>query len=303
MNELNYYARIGETIKELRIKRRMTKTQLSNGICSPSYITRIENGERCPTSVILRQLTNKLGISPEDLFRYIESPTGLRVREVIKNLFILSERRDFKNVYNLIINEENKIEISSIHDLQIIEALRCISETALSRDYKSGIKKLLDVLNLTYNTGSTPTDIEFAILGTYGYYMLLTNQMEAAYNHYVNLKKHVNNINFNHSLKIAPRYYMYLIMACLDTNRLEEPFEYIDSTINYCKLNSTLSLLPKLYFLKGELLYRVNKENDFKIWLEKASSLNDLVKTSEDESFDTFVKRRLEITEELANYI
>ncbi|CAH2213401.1 protein of unknown function [Tepidibacter aestuarii] len=42
--------------------RNMTKTQLTNGVCSISYITRIEKGERCPTSVILRQITTRLGV-------------------------------------------------------------------------------------------------------------------------------------------------------------------------------------------------------------------------------------------------
>ena len=88
MNEPNYYLQIGEVIKGLRLKKKMTKTQLANGICSISYITRIENGERCPTSVILRQITNKLGVTPEYLFRAIESPCALDVQELLNKLFI-----------------------------------------------------------------------------------------------------------------------------------------------------------------------------------------------------------------------
>ena len=107
MESTDYYIKIGPYLKELRKKNNMTRSQLAEGICSVSYITRIENGDRCPSSVILRQLTNKLGITPEYLFRAIESPASLHVQELLDQIFIYIEMHDFNNIYKLV-NEKKK---------------------------------------------------------------------------------------------------------------------------------------------------------------------------------------------------
>jgi len=303
MSEINYYIKIGEIIKELRLKKNMTRKQLADGICSVSYIGRIENGERCPTSVILRQITNKLGISPDYLFRAIESPTSLQVEELLKRLYYYVERCDFNNIYELVNRKEKKLQIESIHDLQIMKTIECVSSTILNEDYQSGINELNNILDLTYNSNNTPTDIEFAIMSTQGFLLLLNNQKEEAYNHLNKIQIYINSINHFHSFAIIPRYYVYLITACIDTLNLNEAILYIDFAINYCKKHNVHSILRELYFLKGELYYHLGKENDFEIWLDKSLTLHELIKDCDYEYFDTFIKTRLKNNKKLTKYI
>lgn len=293
MNGPNYYLQIGEVIKELRLKHKMTKTQLADGICSISYITRIENGERCPTSVILRQITNKLGITPEHLFRAIESPSALDVKELLNQLFIYIERSNYKGIYDLIKIEEKRLEIKSIHDLQIVKGLKCASHTMLTKKYQLGIIELKNIIELTYTEGSNPTDMEFAFMYTIGFFLLLNNQSQEAYFHLKKLEKYIAKINFLHIHAIIPKYYLHLITACIDTSNFEDSFSYLDFSINYCKKHNTYAVLPELYFLKAELYYRSKKEKEFKIWYDKALKLHELTKYSDDEYFNTFVENRL----------
>ncbi|PAB55688.1 helix-turn-helix domain-containing protein [Anaeromicrobium sediminis] len=293
MEETNYYIKVGQIIKDLRLKKNMSRKQLADGICSVSYISRIENGRRCPTSVILRQLTTKLGISNEDLFRLIESPSAMHVQELINQLFLYIERHDFKNIYSLIDKEEKKLHVKSIHDIQLIKFLKCISKTILYEDYKSGIDQIKNILKLTYIEGSNPCGTEFSIMFMYGYFLLLDNQKEEAYNYLKNLKKYCNTIDFFYTRQIIPRFYVFLVLACLDTSNLDECFEYLDFSIDYSKKYNKLSVLPELYFLKSELYYRLKKEEEFKILYNKALTLYELTKHSDDEYFHTFVKNRL----------
>lgn len=293
MENTNYYIKVGPYLKELRKKNNMTRSQLANGICSVSYITRIENGNRCPSSVILRQLTNKLGITPEYLFRAIESPASLRSQELLDQIFIYIERHDFNNIYKLINEEKEKLNETSIHDMQIFKTFKCLSETVLSKNYQLGINELEYILDLTYTKGCNPTDIEFLLMLMYGYFLLLNNQEEQAYIHLLNIKKYMDNIKFLHTRAIFPAFYMILITACFDTSNLEESSLYLDTAIDYCKKNNTYSYLRELYFLKGELYYRLKKEKDFKIWYNKSLILHDMIKDSDNEFFNEFIQDRL----------
>ncbi|HSQ87726.1 helix-turn-helix transcriptional regulator [Romboutsia sp.] len=293
MEFTNYYINIGSYIKEMREKNNMTKKQLADGICSRSYITLIENGDRCPTSVILRQITTKLGITPEYLFRAIESPTSLHVKELLDQIFLYIERHDFKNIYKLINEKEKELCITSIHDTQIIKTFKCLSVTMLSQNYQRGMNEVKNILELTYAKGSNPTDIEFILMFVYGFFLSLNNQKKEAYTHLTNIKIYIDNINFLHTRVIFPAFYMFLISACLDTLNFNESFEYLNYAIDYCKKNNTYNFLRELYFLKSELHYRLKEEIEFKVWLDKALSLHELIKNSDDEYFDTFMESRL----------
>lgn len=290
----NYYLEIGKTIKELRIKHNMSKTELAKGVCSVSYITRIENGERCPTSVILRQLTNKLGIAPEFLFRAIESPTGLDVKKLLNELMLYIERFDFFNIYNAINKEESKLQISSIHDMQIINGLKSFSSAMLTKDFENGLLEINKTLEFTYNSGNNPTDVEFALMSVYGFLLFLSKSKEEAYTYLVEKKDYISKINYIHSLSILSQYYTYLILACIETNRYTDSLHYIDIAINYSKHHNQHAVLPLLYLLKGEVYFYLDNEEQFEFWKEKAFNLQELIKISKDEFFNEFATKRLD---------
>ncbi|WP_432664720.1 helix-turn-helix domain-containing protein [Wukongibacter baidiensis] len=295
----NYYIKIGPYIKELREKNNMTKSQLAEGICSVSYITRIENGERCPTSVILRQIANKLGITTEYLFRAIESPTSLQVKELLDQIFVYVGRSDMKKVNELITSKEQELDITSIHDMQIIRTFKCISTTTTNDNVQHQMDELKSILALTYIEGSNPTDIEFILMFTYCGLIASTNQKEQAYNDLKRLEKYLDKIQFFHTPVIVPAFYMMLILTCLDTSHFKEASLSLDVAIDYCKKNNTYSYLRELYFLKAELFDRLNNEREFTIWYNKSLMLHEMIKDSDDEVFDEIVKDRLKTLEKL----
>ena len=54
---------LGIIIKELR-KENMSQSELCHGICSQSQISKIEKGIIYPSSILLYQLSERLGIDP-----------------------------------------------------------------------------------------------------------------------------------------------------------------------------------------------------------------------------------------------
>lgn len=282
--EKNYYLEIGKILKELRQKNNMTKTQLADGICSISYITRIEKGERCPTSIILRQITNKLGISCEYLFRAIESPTAIEVDQLINQIFHYYERQEPYNIYKLIIENEEKLEILSIYDRQIIETFKCLCTSYIDKDFEKALLDMGSILKRTYIKGTTPNEIEFFQLFFYGIFLNRTGQFKEAINHLNNLQIYINSITFFHSYAIVADFYAYLAKLHLSICKLDDCNFFIEKAIIHCKKYNVHAILRRLYCLKGEMYAKLNRDKESKLWYHKAITLNQLICTTTEDS-------------------
>jgi len=289
---VNFYGEIGNVIKNLREQRRMSKKQLAEGICSPSYISRIENGDRCPTSVILRQLANKLGIAPEELFRTIESPTSLEIKKLIDTLLQHVERNDFMSIASIIAKNEKYIQMASHYDLQLITALKLFSNAVLEKDFSKGAKQLESILYKTYNQSCCPTDIELGIMGAVAHLMILDGRLEEAYAFLIKFEKHIDNVYSVFTYEAVPRYYITLTLAGMDFIPVEDSFRYIQSAIDYCKENNVHAFLRDIYVVKAELYLKGGDRKNYSLWIDKAVQLHELIKYSDDDYFETFLRSR-----------
>lgn len=53
----------GTIIKEIRKEQKMTQQMLSQGICSQSVLSRIENNEELPNVLVMAQICHRLGVT------------------------------------------------------------------------------------------------------------------------------------------------------------------------------------------------------------------------------------------------
>ena len=58
---------LGDIIRSLRKKYKLSQEELADGICSPVSISRIENGTQMPSGAVLEALLTKLGTSTYQL--------------------------------------------------------------------------------------------------------------------------------------------------------------------------------------------------------------------------------------------
>ncbi|MCL6453250.1 MAG: helix-turn-helix domain-containing protein [Alicyclobacillus sp.] len=56
---------LGDRLRILRKRRRMTQAQLGRGLVTPSMISQIESGKVAPSAALLKDLAKRLGVSPE----------------------------------------------------------------------------------------------------------------------------------------------------------------------------------------------------------------------------------------------
>lgn len=287
----NYFNNFGHVLKELRLKNNMTKTQLADGICSSSYITRIENGERVPTSVIMRQLCNKLGINSEILLRLIESPISLQQKEIIERIFHHIGRSDYKKTYDLVHKSESLFKNASFIDKQTYDGFKVWTEAALSKNYNEGIYKLQEIAKRTYKKGGTPTDIEFVFMFTSGLFMLKNNQPKEAYEYLTKLEKHIKNIQFINCKTMIPGFYNCLIQASLEVGIKDGYLEKFMYLIKYCIDNNIQCYLPKVYYWIAKYHEKNENYETAKIWKLKAKHLIEITSyPTNKENFIEYIK-------------
>ena len=74
---------IGSIVRLNRIKKNMSQKALAKGICVPSYLSRIENGELLPSDDVISILFERLGLKFNDSPEFIEK--GLKSFERFLN--------------------------------------------------------------------------------------------------------------------------------------------------------------------------------------------------------------------------
>lgn len=78
---------IGQVLKEFRKEHGMTQKELSQGICSQSVLSRIENDEEIPNIVVIQQLCHRLGITIDQLMLDF-LPEELFLRKYFNKMFM-----------------------------------------------------------------------------------------------------------------------------------------------------------------------------------------------------------------------
>ena len=92
---------IGNLIKEYRSRLGISRNELASGLCSATYVYLIEKGERTPSSDLLRQFSDKLGIDLFNLYQYLDCSDPVKVHETILLFEKYKRNSEFKNLIEL----------------------------------------------------------------------------------------------------------------------------------------------------------------------------------------------------------
>lgn len=291
---MDYNVAIGTKIKELREKQNLTHAQLADGICSDSYISRIENGTRCPNSLIIRQFSKKLGISGDYLLRSIESKISIYVYDLIIKACREMECNRFDAVLELISNVDiTKIE--SLYDKQIILALNTIAENAVSKNTLESLKKINGILKTTYVEGSQPTNIEFGLLlENARNYIILGNLSEAK--DILNfLEQESINIVFHVSMQPLIQFFITQAILAYHEKRYQEAEKYLTTAILEAKMNCFHAILIECYYLRARIFAAQDEQLKATYWYEHSQILVDLLTNKSTEPYLLNIKRFIDI--------
>jgi transcriptional regulator with XRE-family HTH domain len=74
---------VGEKIRQLRIHRKMTQSELVEGISSVAYLSMIENGKSKPSKSFLYLIAQRLNVEVEALLSPTHSDSNERINEIV----------------------------------------------------------------------------------------------------------------------------------------------------------------------------------------------------------------------------
>ncbi len=101
---------IGKVIRDLRKKSGMTQDQLADGICSRSYISRMEKGDIIPSPDLLQLLAERLKVSVDALYLHQTGTSEEHIRKRVFQLISCVENRDWSAVKDALVAFPDEVD-------------------------------------------------------------------------------------------------------------------------------------------------------------------------------------------------
>ncbi|PHF90020.1 helix-turn-helix domain-containing protein [Bacillus wiedmannii] len=253
---------LGITIKELRIKKNISQSELCHGICSQSQISKIEKGVIYPSSILLYQLSERLGVDPNNIFaltqnkklKYIEN-----VKYVIKDCI---RQHQYTELYEIVTKEKNLNNFQTKEDKQFLLWHEAIAIYEVNRSTKTALTLLNNALKLTVTNVDCLSEREIDIMQTMAIFHGENKEYQKSINILKRCLNNFNNLDFPRDKEIKLKI-IYNLSKCLNyTCQYEEALKYIDKGIQLAINLNTLYLLGELYYGKGSNLLKLKQSND-----------------------------------------
>ncbi|WP_441394999.1 helix-turn-helix domain-containing protein [Bacillus sp. RE35] len=252
---------LGITIKELRIKKNISQSELCHGICSQSQISKIEKGMIYPSSILLYQLSERLGIDPNNIFaltqnkrlKYVEN-----VKYVIKDCL---KQKQYKELYEIVKKEKNLNNFQTKDEKQFLMWHEAIAIFMVDKSIKTALDFLNNALKLTLTDSDFLSEREIDIMQTMAIFYAENKEYEKSINIFKRCLTNFNKLDFPRDKEIKLKL-MLNLAKCFDfTYQHEEAIKYIDKGIKLAINLNTLYLLGELFYLKGQCLLKMKQHN------------------------------------------
>ncbi|WP_336974512.1 helix-turn-helix domain-containing protein [Bacillus thuringiensis] len=253
---------LGITIKELRIKKKISQSELCHGICSQSQISKIEKGVIYPSSVLLYQLSERLGVDPNSIFAITQN-NKLKYVENVKNVIQDCIRQhQYKELYEIVKKEKSENNFQSIEDKQFLIWHEAIAIYRVNKSIKSALTLLNHALKLTVTNADCLSEREIDIMQAMAIFYAENKEYEKSINILRRCLTNFNKLDFPRDKEIKLKL-IYNLSKCLSyTCQYEEAIKYIDKGIQLAINLNTLYLLGELYYGKGSNLLKLKQSND-----------------------------------------
>ncbi|PHA24238.1 transcriptional regulator [Bacillus wiedmannii] len=252
---------LGITIKELRMKKNISQSELCHGICSQSQISKIEKGMIYPSSILLYQLSERLGIDPNNIFaltqnkrlKYVEN-----VKYVIKDCL---KQKQYKELYEIVKKEKNLNNFQTKEEKQFLIWHEAIAIFMVDKTIKTALDLLNNALKLTLTNCDFLSEREIDIMQTMAIFYAVNKNYEKGINILRRCLTNFNKLDFPRDKEIKLKIILNLA-KCLDsTFQHEEAIKYLDKGIKLAINLNTLYLLGELFYLKGQYLLKIKQHN------------------------------------------
>ncbi|HDR4743823.1 TPA: helix-turn-helix domain-containing protein [Bacillus cereus] len=252
---------LGLTIKELRVKKNISQSELCYGICSQSQISKIEKGMIYPSSILLYQLSERLGVDPNTIFaltqnkkiKYVEN-----VKYVIKDCL---KQKQYKALYEIVNKEKYLNNFQTKEEKQFLLWHEAIAIFEVNRSTKTALTLLNNALKLTVTNVDCLSEREIDIMQTMAIFYAENKEYEKSINILKKCLTNFNKLDFPRDKEIKLKIILNLAKGLDFTYQHEEAIKYVDKGIKLAINLNTLYLLGELFYLKGQYLLKIKQHN------------------------------------------
>ncbi|PGS52866.1 helix-turn-helix domain-containing protein [Bacillus cereus] len=252
---------LGITIKELRIKKNISQSELCHGICSQSQISKIEKGVIYPSSILLYQLSERLGIDPNNIFaltqnkkiKYVEN-----VKYVIKDCL---KQKQYKELYEIVKKEKNLNNFQTKEEQQFLIWHEAIAIFMVERSIKTALDLLNHALKLTLTNSDFLSEREIDIMQTMAIFHGENKEYEKSITILRRCLTNFNKLDFPRDKEIKLKIIFNLAKNLGHANQHKEAIKYNDMGIQLAINLNTLYLLGELYYGQGWNLLKLKQYN------------------------------------------
>jgi HTH-type transcriptional regulator, quorum sensing regulator NprR len=244
----------GEKLKYYRESQNLTQKVLSEGICSISYLSKIENNSIEPTEEVLKLLSDRLKIDYEKL---LQSSSTKELEQKIFNWYEAIKFRDHTLSTHLYFDLQKKV--SGISDIELESQVNLVSARhhLLLNDYPKAKRYLEKVSPLIQYLPKKILNYYTYFSGLYEY---LNGNLEKALNLYSSLKGNINEPEYS--------YQIGLVYTALNKNTMALVF--IEKALNDFNKDILFFKVIDCYILLGINYNRINEYEIAESYLYKA---------------------------------
>ncbi|OIJ11121.1 hypothetical protein BKP35_12445 [Anaerobacillus arseniciselenatis] len=258
---------IGVKIKNLRESLGLTQSQLAEGICDRTFVTKLEKGNITPSSEMLYKLCVKLKISTNDLLVYMDEDSYRYTQAFMDDVRQAVLKRDYEDVKKII----NKHISSPRFDSGILRGF-VLWHQALILYYINKEKEkpfhlfndAIKELNETVNVDSLKMKIEI-LISKANLHFNLSQYADAliSYKEAEDFISKISKIDISDiKIRLFYNFSAYYIKIC----EYENALKYCELGIRTCTGTNSMQSLGELFYHQGlckALLKRDGFEKDF----------------------------------------
>lgn len=264
---------IGIKLKTFRKKQGLTQQQLAEGICTQAMISHFEKGESVPSSVVLYEMAERLGVHMNDFFKELKPSTK-----------VLNNQKDMHQLIRKLISQHDYLSVKILVDAELQKALTLTSEELAFLYWHQGIcewevskdaEKALTLFDKALEISLDGNNLPISIRNSRAIIYFNKEEFDLALKEYeicLDLIKQTINIDTN----IIKKVYFGLSRVLLYNKQYKEALLYCETAIQMGIQQESLYLLGELLFQKGRIFIKTNDWYQAKIALQQAKTLFEL---------------------------
>ncbi|HDR7640052.1 TPA: helix-turn-helix domain-containing protein, partial [Bacillus wiedmannii] len=217
---------LGITIKELRMKKNISQSELCHGICSQSQISKIEKGMIYPSSILLYQLSERLGIDPNNIFALTQNKKLKYVENVKYVIRDCTKQKQYNELYEIVKQEKNENNFQLKEDKQFLIWHEAIAIFHVNKSIKTALNLLNSALKLTVTNVDFLSEREIDIMQSMAIFHWANKEYEKSITILRRCLTNFNKLDFPRDKEIKLKIIFNLAKILGLANQHEEAIKY-----------------------------------------------------------------------------